>query len=998
MRQSPRLLNASVYMLAIISLVTGYLLVSDVLRRNYEQSLTDSLASNLATSESAIERWVDTRVQEVLAHSMDHTLVSAAQELLPIAGERELLLSHPAQERLRFFFGSFLHLRHVNGYFIIAPDGTSLASSRNSNIGTPNVLLAQPVMFQQLLDGEALVTGMRRSDVPLSDNNDIRDNISNFAAAPLRDENGEVIAILALRLFPKEELFQLLNFVEGLGNLQTYAFNDQGALLSNVRDLEALRANGTWNPGEDHLLFEPGASDGTSYLPPRMIEPVRRALQGENGLNIDGYLNYAGEEKVGAWSYFDKLSFGIVIEQPRESAYSMARFFQTMTIIAFSIGLVVATAVFLLMLEAGKRVDTHRKRLLATMKATRDVNFQLSAEGIIYNVNDALHPVFGLDRRGGIGHSASRFLDLGLNTASQLSGAGLKSLAQLSQAEVIRCQGIREDGSRFPIGIRVEELSVDGKTPDEFLIVVHDYNDIERRETELRDALERAESGNRTKSSFLSTISHELRSPLISVIAALELLTDRARSNEDRNLLDSSQRSAQLLLGIIDDILDYSRMEAGKLELAQHGIALETVLQDVTEVLRWQAWNNDVELLPYCDPHLPKVQADGLRLRQILLNLTSNAIKFSAQMRHRGKVSISLKGVENRKGQLEVTLRVRDNGIGMTQETMNQIFQPFTQADGTIRRKYGGTGLGLTISDRLIKMMDGHISVMSDPGEGTVFEVKLPMDLAEETANADEATETAQPLAGLNVLVQAVDPAVADTVRLYAQQSGATVANQTTGSSVAADFVPDILVVHAVGASDATLLRKRYGPLPMLQIHNQGREIAPTTASDRAIALTSLLPSVVVEQLVMLRLGMENSEDDTALIPQSKVLLIEDDEMTREITLRMLKQLGIAADAVVNGQEGLDLWRSGQYALLLSDCHMPIMDGFQMAAKIRDEEGARNLPKTPIVAVSADLTMEVERLCVDCEIDEYVPKPLTPAKLKAIVQSHVNEGRKRLDS
>lgn len=992
MRQSPRLLNASVYLLAIISLVAGYLLVSDILRRNYEQSLKDSLASNLATSESAIERWVDTRVQEVLAHSTDHTLVSAAQELLPLAGERELLLSHPAQERLRFFFGSFLHLRHVNGYFIIAPDGTSLASSRNSNIGTPNVLLAQPIMFQQLRDGEALVTRMRRSDVPLAENNDIRDNISNFAAAPLRNENGEVIAILALRLFPKEELFQLINFVEGLGEIQTYAFNDQGALLSNVKDLQTLRENGTWNEGEDHLLFEPGASDGTSYLPPRMIEPVRRALQGENGINIQGYTNYAGEEKVGAWSYFDKLSFGIVIEQPRDSAYSMARFFETMTIMAFSIGLVVATAVFLLMLEAGKRVDTHRKRLLATMKATRDVNFQLTAEGIIYNVNDALDPVFGLDRRSGIGHSASRFLDLGLNTASQLSGLGLKSLAQMSQTEVIRCQGIREDGSRFPIGIRVEELSIDGKTPDEFLIVVHDHNEIERRETELRDALERAEAGNRTKSSFLSTISHELRSPLISVIAALELLTDRARSNEDRNLLDSSQRSAQLLLGIIDDILDFSRMEAGKLELAQHEIALETVLQDVTEVLRWQAWNNDVELLPYCDPNLPKVHADGLRLRQILLNLTSNAIKFSAQMRHRGKVSIALKGIENRKGQLEVTLRVRDNGIGMTQETMNQIFQPFTQADGTIRRKYGGTGLGLTISDRLIKMMDGHISVMSDPGEGTVFEVKLPMDVSA------EAAEDKRPLEGLQVLVQAGEPAVADTLRIYAQAAGAVVASRTAGSSVAADFKPDLLVTHATSASENVQLRDRYGPLPLLQIHNQGRDIAPTTRTDRAIALTSLLPSVVVEQLAMLRLGAESHEEEPALIPQSKVLLIEDDEMTREITLRMLKQLGIAADAVVNGQEGLDLWRSGQYSLLLSDCHMPIMDGFQMAAKIRDEEGARNLPKTPIVAVSADLTMEVERLCVDCEIDEYVPKPLTPAKLKAIVQNHVAAGRKRLDS
>ena len=156
--------------------------------------------------------------------------------------------------------------------------------------------------------------------------------------------------------------------------------------------------------------------------------------------------------------------------------------------------------------------------------------------------------------------------------------------------------------------------------------------------------------------------------------------------------------------------------------------------------------------------------------------------------------------------------------------------------------------------------------------------------------------------------------------------------------------------------------------------------------------MTSLLPADVVSELAALHRGT-TAPSDIASIPQSRVLLIEDDEMTREITLRMLKQLGIAADAVINGQEGLELWRSGQYALLLSDCHMPIMDGFQMAARIRDEEGERNLPKTPIIAVSADLTMEVERLCVDCEIDEYVPKPLTPAKLRAILQTHIRNGK-----
>ncbi|WP_321829986.1 ATP-binding protein [Thalassovita sp.] len=986
MSKRRRLLNGSVYLLAIIALVSGYLVVSDILRRNYEDSLSALLQNNLQNSERAVERWVDTRTSEVLAHANDPMLLAAVEELMPLKGDVDALLYADAQRRLRTFFGSFLYLQHVNGYFLIAPDGTSLASSRDVNIGTPNLLLEQPQVFERLLQGEALLTQMTRSDVPLSDSDDIRENVTNFAAAPLRNFDGSVVAILALRLFPNQELFQLLNFVESSAQLHTYAFNAQGALLSHVNEVDALRATGQWQEGHDHLLSEPPNANSDSALPERMILPVRRALQGQNGSDIQGYTNYAGDKVVGAWHYFEDLGFGIVIEQPYKNAYNLATTFQTLTIVAFSIGLIVVTLIFLWMLEAGKRIDAHRQRLLATMKATRDVNFQVNSDGIIHNVNDALNPVFGLERRYGIGHSVSRFLELGEGELLRLTGSGLRKLANQTQEQVLRCTGIRDDGTKFPIGIRVEPLNTDGKAPVEFLIVAHDYSDIDRRESELREALQRAESGNRTKSSFLSTISHELRSPLISVIAALELLTERASSTEDRNLLDSSQRSAQLLLGIIDDILDFSRMEADKLELSRQPISLEAVQSDVIEMLRWQAWNNDVDLIPYCDPALPLVQADGLRLRQILLNLTSNAIKFSAQMRHPGRVSVAIRARDSGTDMLDVTLTVRDNGIGMTQDTMEQIFQPFTQADGSIRRKYGGTGLGLTISDRLIKMMDGHISVMSDPGEGTRFEVKLQLRRAEKPA------EPVPSLEGCNILMGAANGEVADTLARYARAAGAKVALADDPSVDTQGFGANLLVLQSVGAAEAVRLLDSLGPIPVLQIRSNGRELPPAVQGQRTIAMTSLLPADVVGELAALHRGT-TAPADIASIPQSRVLLIEDDEMTREITLRMLKQLGIAADAVINGQEGLELWRSGQYALLLSDCHMPIMDGFQMAARIRDEEGERNLPKTPIIAVSADLTMEVERLCVDCEIDEYVPKPLTPAKLRAILQTHIRNGK-----
>lgn len=984
-----RMLNASIFLAALIALAAGYLVVSDILRRSYEAQLQSLLTSNLRNSERAIEQWVDTRTTEVLAHSIDPMLLSATRQLLPIRDDRQALIDSPAQEQLRTFFASSLYLRHVNGYFLISADGISLASSRDANIGSPNLLLDQPEVFERLLAGHTLLTPMERSDIPLSQNSDIRENLSNFAAAPLLGVDGSVVAILALRLSPKDELFQLLNFVEGTTDLTTYAFNRSGALLSQVDDIHMLRRLTQVKDGQDHYLYDSSILSGESAL----IHPVQNAINGVNGTNIQGYVSYAGQEKVGAWRFFDDLGFGIVIEQPKSSAYQMLAFFESLTLSAFGIGLIVVSGLFFWMLEVSKRMDSQRRRLVASLKATRDVNFQISTHGTILNANDALQSVFGLERRQGNGRTITEFLDFGDEVALPVNRTTLRSLVQATETTVLRCDGVRQDGTRFPVGIRVVALATDVKFADTYLVVVHDHSEIEQRETDLRDALERAEAGNRTKASFLSTISHELRSPLISVIAALELLTDRATSNEDRNLLDSSQRSAQLLLGIIDDILDYSRMEADKLELARQPVSLESILSDVVEMLRWQAWNNNVELLPHCDPGLPLVAADGIRLRQIFLNLTANAIKFSAQMRHPGKVSVAVSGQPMSGGKMAVTLTVKDNGIGMNAETVNQIFQPFTQADGSIRRKYGGTGLGLTISDRLIKMMGGHISVMSDPGKGTIFTASLTMTMQ------DQPTDPApQPLEGCTVVVQSSNPVIEDQVQTYATWAGAKVLLARDVMMTPQDETPDILVMNAVGSTEAAKLIERFGPVPVLQIRNTGRDMKPTGTAQRVMALTSLLPQETVAELTKLKTGQAANNSLLELLPQSRVLLIEDDEMTREITLRMLKQMGITADAVGNGQEGLELWRSGHYTLLLSDCHMPIMDGFQMAAQIRSEEDAKDLPKTPIVAVSADITMEVERLCVDCEIDEYVPKPLTPAKLKNILRMHLGGKTKRMDA
>lgn len=993
-----RLNSIAVLALAILVLFVGYLAVSERVLRNFEDGLRQDLEETLANNRRAVMHWVDTRKSEATAHAQDPVLRRAANELLAIKDDRQALINAQAQDRLRTFFASFLYQEHVNGYFLIAPDGTSLASSRDSNIGTPNLLLAQPLMFARLLNGEPLLTSLMRSDVSVVDSNDIRENVTNFAAAPLRDDSGQVIAILALRLFPERELFRLMGFVEAPDSAAIYAFNRRGALLTRVSDLDLMRQRGIWRQGQDHLLLQPENNDRYPPHLGRLVLPVRQALRGYNASDIAGYHNYAGDKVVGAWHYFDDLNFGVITEQPYDEAFAPAAFLHQVTLAAFAICSTVVVLIFWWMMMLGRRMEANRRRLAATLNASQDVNFLIDTEGRIQLANAALKSLFGVAPELGIGQSITRFVDLGNRREASLRRGALRALARETQQNgLLRCEGICDNGSRKPIAIQVEPLSNDQTSALEYLVVVHDYSAVERREKELQDALRRAESGSRTKSSFLSTISHELRSPLLSVIAALELLAERAKDDDDRSLLVSSQRSGQLLLGLIDDILDYSRMEADNLELTQQDVNLERILSDVIAMLKWQAHANDVALVPFCDPYMPIFIGDGLRLRQIILNLMSNAIKFSANMRQPGRVEVSLRSQPAGDGQMYVILTVRDNGIGMTQDTMQQIFQPFTQADGTIRRKFGGTGLGLTISDRLIKMMGGHISVMSDPGSGTEFEVKLPLDVSK------TVLPRAKPLDQKQILINARNSDIADSLTRYVHSAGGRSQTVKPAALDAAGIAklprPDLIVLEgnsqAPRPDDALL--SAFSEVPVLAIAPPGNrrpdliEASETRGIPMAgLPTSAVLPSEIIANIVDLLGDAAEGQDQIKDTEQDRrLLLVEDDDMTREITLRMLNQLGIPADAVINGEEGLNQWRSGRYSMLLSDCHMPIMDGFQMASEIRAEEGRRALPKTPIIAVSADMTMEIERLCQDSQIDEYVPKPLTPGKLRTLLQVHM---------
>jgi len=652
---------------------------------------------------------------------------------------------------------------------------------------------------------------------------------------------------------------------------------------------------------------------------------------------------------------------------------------------------------------------------LALMESNLDALVTIDVDSCITEFSSQAEEMFGYEREQVIGHSMADLLMSAEMRPKHKSGMEryLKSRVGSIVGERIEIEAMRSNGELFPIELTIQPITIDEEIL--FTAFIRDITQRRAFEAELVQAKQHAETASEAKSRFLATMSHEIRSPLNVVLGSMGLLLDDELDNEKRLYAKTAKTSAKTLLSLINDILDFSKIEAGQIQLENEPFKITDLVNDIADSMIIHSHQQHVQTAIAVDPRLKgELIGDSTRLRQILINLTDNALKFTK----RGSVVLSITRTSDESGPVGVRFIVQDTGIGIDTKEQDRMFGEFQQVDSSDSTLYSGTGLGLSICQGLCAEMGGTITLSSEIGRGSSFEVNIPFS---KNINTAEIAPAPASLGNTRILLVGLEPLVIQAMNENLDDRGPHIQMEKTIAKAIPHInagVDAIFIDASLSEVDLAGLSARARAMGVKNIILMSSNVTTEVGAwirDGVYDDVLIMP-VVVSRLIdslenTLRGGFSKTDSrgrlqsiadkiEHPVMPISEkevagvILLAEDSPANQIVAQGLLTKSGYKVDIVHNGQQAIEAFHNGNYDLILMDLRMPIMNGLEATVIIRaDEKGER----IPIVALTANASQDDKDRCFAAGMDDFVTKPMDKNQLFSVLSRQL-EGRQLISS
>ncbi|MEX0819741.1 MAG: response regulator, partial [Pirellulaceae bacterium] len=657
-----------------------------------------------------------------------------------------------------------------------------------------------------------------------------------------------------------------------------------------------------------------------------------------------------------------------------------------------------------------RRFEHQQAKLAAIVDSSYDAIISRGVDGTITSWNAGAERIYGYSEDEAVGHTSRIVLPNDMDAEEPEILRAIETGQRLAQFQATRK---RKDGTLIPVSLTVSPIADSSGQIIGSSSIERDISAGQRRERELHTAKEVALRANRARAEFLANVSHELRTPMNAIIGMTQVALQEELSPELRDYLETAHEAAHSLLTLLNDILDFSKLESGKFTISKESFSLSDVVDETVKTISTQAFAKGLELVCEMPPNLPRrVLGDPIRLRQILMNLLSNAIKFTEQ----GEVVLRVQTVWTWPSEIRLRFSVRDTGIGVADEYQQRILEPFTQADSSPTRQRGGTGLGLAICSELLRLLGGRLSLHSTPGEGSDFSFHISFDLPAEPSRDSPDGLPLERLRELPVLV--VDDnatnrrIISETLKNWSMQPAvASDAQEAVGifeRSIAEGKLFPLVIVDALMpgmdgyelSKKLTALEARTRPPIILMVSSADRREFRDRESHSGISvyLQKPITQSALMDAVMRALDVQPPQTNATFgdlhadgaVASLSVLLAEDTPANQKVVTAVLKKRGHSVSVADNGREAVEHFKKEPFDVVLMDVQMPILDGYQATAAIREFERERGTT-TPIIAMTAHAMRGDRERCLEAGMDAYIAKPLDVKQLLGLIESIAEE-------